>query len=184
MFEALINILINFGPKGLAIAAFIEPIFMPFPMEIIFIPVSIANPQMAIFFSLIMIVFSTLGSVIGYKMGDLFGSSLLSKFTSESSIKKIHNSYNKNAALTIITSSFTPIPFEVYVLSAGTFRINFLKFIITAIISRIIRYVPQGILIYLYGNSILSLMQRYIIIIGFVIFIVFLIFQVKFKKAA
>lgn len=175
--DDIIKILIDYGILGIMIAAFAEAIFMPLPMELISIPIFLLNPSKALFYSLILILFSTIGSTVGYYIGKSFGKPILNKLISQSHLQKINNLYSKNSFITILTSSFTPIPYEAYVLSAGIFNIGFRKFIFPAIISRVIRHLPQGILITLYGDALLLHFKDYTLIFALIVFIVIIIFK-------
>lgn len=178
----MLNFLINYGILGIIIAALVEPIFMPVPMELVFIPIAMSNPKEAFLYSLILIAFSAVGSAIGYVVGKGIGRHILNKLVSEQTLAKIEDSYNKNAFLTILTSAFTPIPYEAYVLSAGIFQVSFQKFIIAAVLSRVIRYIPQGIIISLYGVALTNVIRNYAIVIGITVFMVILLVKNVFKR--
>lgn len=178
----IINILVGYGMYGIIIAAFLEAIFMPVPMELISIPIYLLNPTKAFFYSFILVIFSFSGSIAGYYIGKILGKPLLNKFDSSKYISKLRELYTKNSFLTILTSSFTPIPYEAYVLSAGVFNIDFPKFALGSAISRIIRHLPQGIIVFLYGESLLTYLKEYTLILGLATFI--LIILLKYMLSA
>jgi membrane protein YqaA with SNARE-associated domain len=180
--QTIIDILINYGILGIAAAGFSEAVFLPMPMEFVFIPIALLNTSKAFIYSLVLILFSTLGSLVGYYLGKSVGTPLLNKMISADKFQKLEGMYSRNAFLTLITSCFTPIPYEVYVISAGTFSINMSTFISTSILSRLIRYIPQGILITLFGKTILQYIKSYTIIAGIAIFIVILILKFLTEK--
>jgi membrane protein YqaA with SNARE-associated domain len=175
--QTIINVLINYGLLGIAIAGFSEAIFLPMPMEFVFIPITLLNTSKAFEYSIVLIVFSTFGSLVGYYIGKLVGTPLLSKIISKDRFNMLKDMYVKNSLLTILTSSFTPIPYEVYVISAGTFNINLTKFIAASIISRVIRYLPQGILITVFGDALLSYIKSYTMLAALLVFIALLLFK-------
>ncbi|GIM27648.1 hypothetical protein CPJCM30710_03140 [Clostridium polyendosporum] len=175
--EYMINILINYGILGIMVSAFCEAIFMPIPMELISIPIALINPQKAFLYSLVLIFFSAIGSIVGYFIGKSAGRTILYKLISEKTLIKVENLYNKNAFLTILTSTFTPIPYETYVLSAGIFKVGLPRFLSAAVISRSIRYIPQGILITLYGENLINSFKNYALFIGITIFIIMLLLK-------
>lgn len=178
----MVSFLINYGILGVIIAALIEPIFMPLPMEVVFIPIVITNTERAFLYSLILVIFSAVGSVIGYIVGKSIGRNILKKLISEENLEKIEDKYNKNTFLAILTSAFTPIPYEAYVLSAGIFKVNFIKFITSAVLSRAIRYIPQGIIISLYGVTLINVIKNYTIVIGIAVLMAILLAQYAFKR--
>jgi membrane protein YqaA with SNARE-associated domain len=173
--DIIIDILVSYGIYGVMIAAFCEAIFMPVPMELVSIPIYLANPSNAFLYSVVLILFSLLGSTAGYHIGKLLGLPLIGKLSSMKYISQLKNLYAKNAFLTVLTSSFTPIPYEVYALSAGIFNIGFTKYILASIISRVIRHLPQGILIYMFGGALVGYIKKYTLIIAVIIFTAVLI---------
>ncbi|WP_058953455.1 YqaA family protein [Clostridium tyrobutyricum] len=179
--QIITNILIKYGILGIAIAGFSEAVLLPMPMEFIFIPIVLLDTSKALLYSITLIVFSAFGSIAGYYAGKLLGTPLLNKLIYKDKFNKIKEMYSKNAFLTILTSSFTPIPYEAYVISAGAFNINLSLFMTASILSRVIRYLPQGILIYIFGDAILAYIKSYTLFAGMLVFILFLVFKYYFK---
>jgi len=183
MYEKILEFLIGTGYIGIIIAGLAEAIFMPFPMEIIYIPVALANPTRAINYAAVLIVFSFFGSIISYAIGKFGGQKLIYKIGFiKRNYRQIQKLYDKNSFLAIMTSSFTPIPYEVYTITAGIFNVDLKRFITASILSRIIRYVPQGILIYLYGDTVLSLLKTYGILSVIILFFIIIIIKHIFIK--
>lgn len=150
--ESFLQLISNLGEYGIIVAALLEATFLPVPMETISIPVYLLNNKKALFYVALLIIFSSIGSIIGYFMGKYLGAPVISKMIKEEHLEKIEKFYNKNAVLALLSSAFTPIPYEAYTLSAGLFKIDFKKYIICAIVSRIIRHLPQAIIIYYWGK--------------------------------
>ena len=115
--ENITNLLVNYGMIGIIIAALCEAIFLPIPMELISIPIYLANPTKSIFYSILLILFSIIGSIIGYHLGGWLGNiskPIVEKFISRKYLEKLKELYDKNAFLTLISCFFTPIPYETY----------------------------------------------------------------------
>ena len=76
-------------------------------------------------------------------------------------------------------AGFTPIPYKVFTITAGAFRINFAVFLIASTISRSARFFLLGGLIYIFGPRIQSFIERHfntlavvfvlLLILGFVV---------------
>ncbi len=175
--DYLTSILIEYGLVGIIIAAFSEAVFLPMPMEVIAIPVYLASPDKAIFYVAVLIIVSLIGSVTGYHLIQFLSKSFKHKFMEKEKVQKVKDLYDKNAFLTLITSAFTPVPYEVYVLSAGIFEINFKTFLFATVVSRILRHLPQAILIRLYGDAILSNLKTYTFVAALIVFIVLVSFK-------
>lgn len=180
--DRLISLLVDFGIAGIIIAAFSEAVFLPVPMELISIPIYLANPTKAFFYSVILITFSILGSITGYHLSRFLGKPLMHKFVEEKHIHRLKTLYEKNSLWALLTSAFTFIPYEAYVLSAGIFEIGLKKFLVATVISRTIRHLPQGILIWLYGDIILSNLKAYTFAVVLLAFVIIVAFKYLEKK--
>jgi membrane protein DedA with SNARE-associated domain len=117
-----------------------------------------------------------LGSVIGclllYSIGRKGGSVMLRKRFSEESIRRAERLFERYGILTVAIPSILPppMPFKIFVLSAGVFRLNTLEFLVAVTIGRTIRYSMWGILAMFYGNSVKLYMQQNLGVIGMILF--------------
>jgi membrane protein YqaA with SNARE-associated domain len=180
--NSIISILIDFGVIGIVVSGFFEAIFLPIPMEFVFLPIALLNPDKALLYAVALILSSFLGSTVGYFAGTLIGMPLINRLISKEKFEQLKNIYSKGSFWAILTSSFTPIPYEVYVISAGVFKIGLKKFIIASLASRIIRYVPQGTLIFFYGDALLPYFKSYILLITLIVFTFVLTSKYLIKK--
>ena len=179
--NTIITLLTQYGFLGIMIAAFCEAIFLPVPMEVISLPIYLAKPKMALLYAVILILFSTMGSIIGYWIAKFFGNLVRRRLVDSKYLRKLQTWYDRNAFLAILTSSFTPVPYEAYVLSAGLLAVNFRQFLVGSIISRLLRHLPQGILLYFFGDTIASYSEWYTIIVAVVITL-FIVFKYVYSK--
>ncbi|MBW2544865.1 MAG: DedA family protein, partial [Deltaproteobacteria bacterium] len=76
--------------------------------------------------------------------------------------------YNRYNAWAVGIAGFTPIPYKVFTISAGAFKINFVIFLIASAISRSARFFLVGWLIYKFGPGIRMFIDRYFNILAFV----------------
>jgi membrane protein DedA with SNARE-associated domain len=118
---------------------------------------------------------TVIGSVIGcfllYSVGRKGGSPLLRRRFSEKKIERAENLFKKFGILTIIVPSIIPppMPFKIFVLSAGVFRVRLPVFLTAVVIGRSVRYCMWGILAVLYGNSVKAFMQQNLREIGIIL---------------
>ena len=77
------------------------------------------------------------------------------------SFNNIKSLYFKWDFLIIFTAGFTPIPFKLITISAGTFNINFVMFILASMISRSARFFLLATLIWLFGEKIRFFIEKY-----------------------
>ena len=73
----------------------------------------------------------------------------------------IENLYNTYDAWAVGIAGFTPIPYKVFTIAAGMFKINFTVFILASMVSRSARFFLVGGLIYLFGPRIQDFIDRF-----------------------
>ncbi len=174
------------GPIGLFILSFIEAIFFPIPPDVLLIPLVLLDPANGLFYGLLATISSVAGAVVGYYLGLKGGRPILSRFVSESKLKKVENFYQKYGVLAVGIAAFTPIPFKVFTITAGIFKLrNFFGYIIASMVGRAARFMPESFIIMLYGNKMLehflSRFEVFTIILG-IIFVIGYIFYRCFSR--
>lgn len=177
MFELLKKL----GIFGLALAGVLEATVLPLPMEGISLPAYLASKDKILYLFIILLLSSITGSIIGYLFWKRVGRVFKKKYINNDRFKKIKELYEKNAFLTLLTSAFTPLPFEGYVLTAGILEIDFKTFLLGVTLSRVLRHLPQAILLYIFGDKIIESLEFYSILGVLVIFSLFLIKKIQSK---
>lgn len=123
---------------------------------------------------------TTLGSVIGcialYSVGRKGGSPILKRRFSTEKVERAEKLYERYGILTVLIPSILPppLPFKIFVLCAGVFRLNLFSFLTAIVIGRVIRYSIWGVLAVLYGNPIKRFMQQNLEEVGIAFFVIFL----------
>ena len=86
-------------------------------------------------------------------------------------IKVLYQNYD---AWAVGVAGFTPIPYKVFTISAGAFRINFPVFLFASLVSRSARFFLVGGLIYRFGPRIQSFIEKYfnILAIAFTVLLI------------
>ena len=87
---------------------------------------------------------------------------------------RIKNLYDNWDFWIVFTAGFTPIPFKLITISAGTFNINFFMFVLASVISRSARFFIVAFLIRVFGESIRNFIENYFNLLA-VIFTILLI---------
>ena len=118
---------------------------------------------------------TVIGSVIGcfflYSVGRKGGQAILRKKFPIQKIERAEKIYNKYGVLAVLVPSILPppLPFKIFVLSAGIFRLSTPRFLSAVTIGRTIRYSTGGILAVLYGSSVKLFLQNNLAWIGTVL---------------
>ncbi len=149
------------GATALFVIAFAESSFFPIPPDILLITMAIIKPEMAFTLALICAVGSVLGGMFGYLIGWVGGRPLLHRLFSESKIQVVKRAFEKYEVWAIAVAGFTPVPYKVFTLSAGTFEIPFKPFALVSAVSRSARFFLVAGAIYLWGESVRHLIEKY-----------------------
>ncbi|PCI21384.1 cytochrome B [Candidatus Wolfebacteria bacterium] len=173
-----------FSTFWLALFSFAESSFFPIPPDAIMIAILLLKQQAKwIYYATITTVFSVAGGLFGYLIGFLFfeavGGSIVSFYNLESHLATVASFFSNNAFFTIFLAAFTPIPYKVFTISAGLFKIDIFIFIIASILGRAIRFFAIAYFVKLYGKRIASVLYKYfnvvsiavVIIIGVIIYL-------------
>ena len=158
----------------LFLLAFAESSFFPIPPDVLLVTLGVANPEMAIWYGFVCTLGSVLGGMVGYGIGLYGGRPLLYKFFKEKKIHAVERLYDRFNAWATGIAGLTPIPYKVFTIAGGAFKINFKIFVLASIASRSLRFMAEGVLLYFFGESIRDFMFNWFnwISIAFVILLV------------
>lgn len=110
-------------------------------------------------------LFAALGSVAGclllYTIMRRGGQALLRKRFKPESIKRAERAYERFGVLAIAIPAILPppLPFKIFVATAGTLEYPRWKFLLTVMIARSFRYYVEGILAVFYGKQVLLFLK-------------------------
>lgn len=167
-----------YGSWALFLLAFSESSFFPIPPDVLLIALAVAVPRKSMRFAMICSVGSVLGGCFGYLIGWQFMSSVGAKIVAfyglVDKVDYIGDLYRNYDAWAIGIAGFTPIPYKVFTIAAGMFKINFGVFILASFISRSARFFLIGGLIYFFGPSIQRFIEKYfnILAVAFTILLI------------
>lgn len=119
------------------------------------------QPSAAFYFPL----FAALGSVIGclalYTIMRRGGQALLRRRFKRENIERVERVYARYGFLAIAIPALLPppMPFKIFVATAGTLEYPRWKFLVTVMIARSFRYYVEGILAVYYGRRVLSFLR-------------------------
>jgi membrane protein YqaA with SNARE-associated domain len=109
--------------------------------------------------------FAALGSVLGclllYTIMRRGGQAVLRKRFSLESIRRVEKAYARFGFLAIAVPAVLPppLPFKIFVATAGTLEYPRWKFLLTVMVARSLRYYVEGILAVFYGRRVLIFLR-------------------------
>jgi membrane protein YqaA with SNARE-associated domain len=154
-----------YGSWALFILAFAESSFFPVPPDVLLIALAVGRPKRSFRFALICSIGSVLGGALGYLIGWQFmtvvGERIVAFYGLQPKVAYIGELYNQYNAWAVGIAGFTPIPYKVFTIAAGMFKINFGIFMLASLVSRSSRFFLVGTLIYWFGPQIRRFIDRY-----------------------
>ncbi len=163
---------------ALFIIAFMESSFFPIPPDVLLIAMAVMVPTRAFRYAAICTAGSVLGGVFGYFIGWAFfetiGQPILQFYGAMGHYETVRQLYSEHAFWAIFTAAFTPIPYKVFTIAAGTFEISLATLVAASILGRAGRFFVVAALFYFFGAPIKKFIDKYFEILT-VIFLVLLV---------
>jgi len=118
----------------------------------------IKSPSAVFYFPLFAAAGSVLGCLLLYTIMRRGGQAVLRRQFSLSGIRKVEKAYERFGFLAIAIPAILPppLPFKIFVATAGTLEYPRWKFLLTVMLARSFRYYLEGILAVFYGRRVLS----------------------------
>lgn len=151
--ELIVAIIKQYGVWGLVLLTFLDAFISPIPPEVLFIPLSLVNPQRAFWLAFLTTGVSVAGALVGYWIGLRGGRPLLHKFFAAQKLKKTEDLIQAYGTMAVLIAAFTPIPFKLITISAGVFGLHLKKLVFWSTLGRGARFSLEASLIVLYGRG-------------------------------
>ena len=121
----------------------------------------IKNHSAVFYFPLFAAAGSVLGCYLLYSIMRRGGQAVLRKRFSLENIRRAERAYERFGFLAIAVPAVLPppLPFKIFVATAGTLEYPRWKFLLTVMLARSLRYYAEGILAVIYGRRVLRFMK-------------------------
>ena len=121
-----------------------ESIIFPLPPDPLLLALVLGKREKAWWYATICTVGSLIGAALGYLIGMMFWEGTkefwLTYVFSQAKFDAVGELYNKWDALGVFAGAFTTLPFKIFTISAGVFKLNFLVFMLAAAAGRAMRF--------------------------------------------
>ena len=145
--------------------SFIEAIFFPIPVDVMLIPMVLAEKKKAWSFAWLATYTSVLGGVVGYLIGfyfyDSVGHWVIEAYGSAEVFHTIQSWYIDHGMWVVLLAGFLPIPYKVFTIASGVFSMALFPFIIASTLGRGMRYFAVALTCYLLEDAVHKIMARY-----------------------
>jgi len=164
-----------FGIWALFFIAVAESSFFPIPPDIFLMVLCITVPPKSFRYAAICAAGSVLGGILGYGLGlgfmDTIGVKILELYGLHDKYEVVQNLYRQHDALAVGAAGFTPLPYKLFTITAGAFKINFVTFVLVSIVSRSARFFLVAAFIYKFGAPVRHFIERYFNLLSVLFFI-------------
>lgn len=156
--------------RSLAVVSFCESSFFPIPPDVVLIPVVLQNRERAYRIAAICTVASVLGGMLGYAIGyfllESVGDWLIRVYGMGDKIAQFQEMYARWGAAIILAKGLTPIPFKLVTIASGIAHFNFALFVLTATITRAVRFFLIAFLLKRYGQPVQDFIEKRLTLLG------------------
>jgi len=163
-----------YGGLALFVLSAAESIIFPVPPDPLLIALGVGKPSFALVFAAICLAGSLVGASIGYLIGMWGGRPVVDRLFSQEKIEFVERKYQRYDVWAILIAALTPIPYKVFTVTAGMFRLHFGRFMLASLLGRGARFFAVGLLIALFGEPIKDFIDQYLDIL-FIVFMVLLV---------
>ena len=157
----------RYGPHALALLALIESSVFPIPPDPLLMALCLGASKKSLRFAGIATAASVVGGVVGYWIGAALWDTVSDIFfayvpgVTPERFVSVQALYVRWDFWAVFVAGLTPIPYKVFTISAGVFSIHFPTFVLASVLSRGLRFFLVAVLIYRFGDSMRSFIDRY-----------------------
>ena len=168
-------------PAGVWVLFFIavaESSFFPIPPDVFLIALCIAVPKKSFKYAAVCAAGSVIGGALGYGLGmafmDTLGQRILNLYGLEGKYQVVQGLYQQYDAWAVAAAGFTPLPYKLFTITAGAFKIDFITFMLVSLAARSARFFLVAALIYKFGSPVQHFINKYFNILT-IVFLVLLV---------
>ena len=153
------------GPPGLFLVAFMDSSFLSLPEinDILVVTSASAHPGQAWLYALMATLGSLAGCVVLWALGRRGGEALLVRRFGKEKVDRTRAAFRRWDVLAVAIPAVLPppMPFKIFVLSAGVFGFPLKRLAITLVVARGLRYAFWSVMGVVYGDEALVWLQRF-----------------------
>jgi membrane protein YqaA with SNARE-associated domain len=154
------------APYALAAVSFAESSFFPVPPDVMLVPMVLARPERAWFYTAICTIASVIGGLVGYAIGallyDSLGAWLFHLYGLDEKADAFRAGYAQYGHWIILLKGITPIPYKLVTITSGFAGYDLFWFVVLSIITRGARFGLLALLLGRYGAPIKAALDRHL----------------------
>lgn len=142
-----------------------ESSFFPIPPDVFLMALCIAVPQKSFRYAAICSAGSVIGGALGYGLGwgfmDTIGNRILEWYGLSEKYQTVRDLYQQYDVWAVGAAGFTPLPYKLFTVTAGAFKLDFATFMLVSLLSRSARFFLVAAFIYRFGAPIRTFIEKY-----------------------
>jgi membrane protein YqaA with SNARE-associated domain len=155
----------SYAVGALFALAVAESFFFPIPPDVLLIAMAIARPKKSFFYAGLCTLGSVLGGILGYFIGWQFmvtiGEKIIQFYNLGDKYLEVQHLYQIYDIWAVGIGGFTPLPYKLFTISAGVFKINIFSFILASFVARGLRFFLVGGIFHIWGQKAQIIIERY-----------------------
>ena len=175
-----------YGIWALFLLAFSESSFFPIPPDVLLVALAVGKPEKSFRFAAVCALGSVLGGILGYVIGWQFmaaiGDKIVEFYGLSHKVDYIEVLYNRYDAWAVGIAGFTPIPYKVFTIAAGTLAMGLPLFVAGSFIGRGGRFFLVAALMAWGGPEMEGKLRTYIERIGWLVILLAVVAFFYFRR--
>ena len=150
----------------LFLLAFAESSFFPIPPDVLLIALCLGKPARSLWYAGICTVGSVMGGLFGYWIGsavfDTVGRQILEFYGLMDRYADVQALYRKYDVWAVGIAGLTPIPYKVFTVTAGLFKISLPGFVVASLVGRGLRFFLVALVLKRWGEPARRFLDRHL----------------------
>ncbi|MCS7193195.1 MAG: DedA family protein [Armatimonadetes bacterium] len=164
--EWAIQIVNSYGQAGLFIVAFAESSFFPIPPDVLVIALVMPPINASPFITAFVCTFgSVVGAIGGWFIGRWGGRPILDRLFNREKVQQVERLYDRYGVAAVLIAAFTPIPYKVFTIASGVFKLSILGFIVASVIGRGARFFMVAYLTDWFGEWVIQMLDKMMVLV-------------------
>ena len=159
------------GGSGLFIISFLDSSFLSFPevVDVLMMGLVAKYPERMLWYAALPTLGSVLGSYILYHLARRGGEAFLRKRMKDRHVERAFRVFRKYGLLAVAVPSIMPppVPFKIFVLTAGAARVRRRDFLLAITVGRGVRYFGESLLAAWYGQQAITFLHEHGVAVAF-----------------
>lgn len=156
----------SYGQFGLFVVAFAESSFFPIPPDVLIVALVLPPTNASPFVTgLVCTVGSVLGAVAGWGIGRWGGRPILDRLFHPEKVHQVEKLYDRYGVSAVLIAAFTPIPYKVFTIASGVFKMNLIGFTVASVIGRGARFFLVAYLTKWFGEWVIQRLDKAMVVI-------------------